>query len=318
MVFLVSWCPDPTVVRRNGSSGIIYIGYEKSHFYILRKNTAIASSRNIQVYFNKTPVDDFESHKTNSDDDKKQIFNIVSQYFGQGITDKKSGIRMQIKSSGIMSRRPLWSDLIFFENQHHMTLEEHQKKFSERFESISTKLLSYAQSGTQSLVNNVLEKFAKPVPVTDTQQGFFGSIGQSFNSMLTNIGIFSEEKEPKIAMLVKKYKLDGPSSQCLEEGLRRAAAGNNVEDLDTLIKLGCNINAIEPDGYKRTALHWAVIHRAKSCIIKLLANGAKFNIDDTRCLSAYDYAIKLNDEEIVGLFTSPITGRIEFINKLIS
>ncbi len=87
----------------------------------------------------------------------------------------------------------------------------------------------------------------------------------------------------------------------LEQDLRRAAAhGNDTTIIMTLIDLGANVNAPDPET-GRTPLILAVDYDCRSNIKALLAYGADIHIKADNGRSALDMALMRGQEEISDL-----------------
>ena len=85
-------------------------------------------------------------------------------------------------------------------------------------------------------------------------------------------------KEGSVTNEIKKrYNLKDTTPSSLEQGLRRAAVRNNVEDILFLVNTKhVNVNAQDHnENSKKTALHWAVKENATESVATLLNLGAK-------------------------------------------
>lgn len=87
--------------------------------------------------------------------------------------------------------------------------------------------------------------------------------------------------------LVVKYGLENSDQISLERGLRKAAANNQIEDLNIFIKLVKNVNAKDSNpSVGRTALHWAAVKENKECYELLIAAGADPALVDANNIAA--------------------------------
>ncbi len=95
-----------------------------------------------------------------------------------------------------------------------------------------------------------------------------------------------------------------------EQLFRRAAAADNLDDLQHYIHLGIQVDCqdINPTN-KKTALHWTVIKNAERCFIRLLEAGANPSIADASGKTAFDYARELNREIMLKVLQDTSTKR---------
>ncbi len=90
--------------------------------------------------------------------------------------------------------------------------------------------------------------------------------------------------------LQKKYNLPDVSQSSLEKGLRKAAANNNVSDLQKFIEVVKDINAQDDNPkVRRNALHWSAYKQHAHCYQLLIESGASTTIQDAHGKIATDY-----------------------------
>jgi WD40 repeat protein/ankyrin repeat protein len=124
-------------------------------------------------------------------------------------------------------------------------------------------------------------------------------------------GIFVDKKSSQseiiLNKMIVKYQLKDASQVMLEKGLRMAANNKNVNDLKFFIKQVNNIDAQDANlQSKKTALHWATIKKSKECISALLDAKARADIPDANHKTAFEYAMELDDMEIINLFNEKL------------
>jgi len=106
-----------------------------------------------------------------------------------------------------------------------------------------------------------------------------------------------------LAALVKKYKLPDASQSSLEKAFRMAVVNHFHTDIKFLLQQVHNINTQDSNpNSQKTALHWAVLKGNKEAISLLLKTGARYDIPDSSCKMALDYAHEADDIDLIRLF----------------
>lgn len=111
----------------------------------------------------------------------------------------------------------------------------------------------------------------------------------------TSQALFSDAK---IQRLVKKYKLPDTTQKSFEKGLRNAAANNFIEDVQVLLNIVQNTNAVDENPTsRRTALIHAARNGHQACYELLLEHGAQQDIRDADGYTAQQYLDLFLDAE---------------------
>jgi prophage maintenance system killer protein len=102
-------------------------------------------------------------------------------------------------------------------------------------------------------------------------------------------------------LMIKKHHLQDDSKNSFAQGLRRAAAKNETQDMLYFLA-SCDINQQDTNpNSKKTALHCAVITKSLDAVTLLLQKGADTSIQDVQNKTALDYAIEKHHDEIIEL-----------------
>lgn len=108
-----------------------------------------------------------------------------------------------------------------------------------------------------------------------------------------------EKRKQKFLDIMKHYQQTTITQAALEKAFRRAAAENNTENLNELMRKTHNINAQDDNPLSRkTAMHWAVKNGALNTIKLLLQKKAKTDIVDATGKTAIDYAKGSSSNEV--------------------
>jgi prophage maintenance system killer protein len=102
-------------------------------------------------------------------------------------------------------------------------------------------------------------------------------------------------------LMITKHHLQDDSKNSFAQGLRRAAAKNETQDMLYFLA-SCDIDQQDTNPKsKKTALHCAVIAKSLDAVKLLLLKGADTSIQDAQNKTALDYAIEKNHDEIMEL-----------------
>jgi hypothetical protein len=128
-----------------------------------------------------------------------------------------------------------------------------------------------------------------------TRQEIINCLEWVLNSAISGYGKLEKD------LMIKKHHLQDDSKNSFAQGLRRAAAKNETQDMLYFLA-SCDINQQDTnEKSKKTALHCAVIAKSLDAVTLLLQKGADTSIQDVQNKTALDYAIEKHHDEIIEL-----------------